>query len=136
MPKKIKRRDYLKGYRVKVKRHVIDRYMERTGVNEIEARATIEAKFRNSSLTEMRPDGSERRMEIGGSLNKRLIFVAYKSGRTFHVITCYLQGSRKNWWKNEGLIIEKETSEKEIARQKEQITEELEPFFREEVQNG
>ncbi|QJT70377.1 hypothetical protein [Microcystis phage MaeS] len=123
-----KRKDYLKGYKVVIKQHVVDRYMERAGVDEEEARTTLEKKFRDSKLTQLLPDGSERRMEVGGSLNRRLIFVAQKYGRKFVVITCYLQGARDSWWKNEGLIIEKD--------EQPDITAELETLFGEEVQNG
>lgn len=136
MPKKIKRRDFLKGYKVSIKQHVIDRYMERTGVGEKEARETIEVKFRNSKLTELNKGGYERRVEIKGSLNKRLIFVSKKCGHTFVVITCYLQGKRDNWWKNEGLIIEKPTFLEENEEQKEMITEEITAYFEEEATNN
>ena len=136
MRRKLKPRDYLgKGYKVVIKRHVIDRYVERSGVSREEAEATLETKFRNSRLTQLLPDGSERRMEVGGSLTKRLIFVAIKKGRTFVVITCYLQGSRNNWWKNEGLIIENDPEE-DFKIKKKEITTELEQLYKEEINSG
>ena len=99
MSKKIKRIDFLKGYDVVIRKHALERYMERAGVSEAEAKATLETKFRNSRLSHLRADGSELRKEVGGTLNKRLTFVAKKKGRTFYVITCYLQGPRNNFWK-------------------------------------
>lgn len=129
MPKKIKRLNLLKGYKVVIKSHVVDQYMERAGVTENEARATLEAKFRNSVLVRFKPDGSEHRSEIGGSKAKRCTFVARKEGRTFVVITCYLQGPRDNWWKNEGLV--KEQPESDFGEIKEQITKEMEESFQE-----
>ena len=129
MPKKIKRLNFLKGYKVVIKSHVVDQYMERAGVTEKEARATLEAKFRNSVLVRLLPDGAEHRSEIGGSKTKRCTFVAKKKGRTFIVVTCYLQGPANNWWKNEGLV--KEQQEKDFDEIATRITEEMEKSFQE-----
>lgn len=112
MPKKIKRLNFLKGYKVVIKKHALERYMERAGVSEAEAKATLETKFRNSRLSCLRADGSELRKEVSGALNKRLTFVAKKKGRTFYVITCYLQGPRYNFWKK----YDKETRSNEYVK--------------------
>ena len=112
MSKKIKRINFLKGYKVVIKDHALKRYMERARVSETEAKATLETKFRNSRLSCLRPDGSELRKEVSGSLNKRLTFVAQKKGRTFYVITCYLQGPRHNFWKK----YDKETRSNEYVK--------------------
>lgn len=105
--KKKKLRDYIGPHEVVIKKHVIERYMERCGVTYNEALHTLERKFRNSKLAVVKPDGSELRAEVAGAMNKRLTFVAKKYGMKFVVITCYLQGPKRNWWKNEGLIINK-----------------------------
>lgn len=131
-----RRNNYVKGYKVVIRQHVVDQYMERAGVDEEEARATLERKFRDSRLTQLMNNGFERRMEKGGSLNKRCIFVAKKEGRKFIVITCYLQGKRTNWWKNKGLIKEPLITQEEFEMQKATITEELQQYFEEEVNNG
>jgi hypothetical protein len=131
-----RRNSYVKGYKVVIKKHVIDQYMARAGVDEEEAKSTLERKFRDSRLTQLMNKGFERRMEKGGSLDKRLIFVAKKEGRTFIVITCYLQGKRTSWWKNEGLIKEPLVAKEEFEMQKAAITEELQQYFEEEVKNG
>lgn len=136
MTRIMKRKDFLKGYKVKIREHVIERYMERTGVSEKEARRTLERKFRDSRLTQLMKDGSEKRMERSGSLNKRLIFVAMKYQKTFVVITCYPQGARDSWWKNEGLVIEDAQTKEEYQNSLQAITEELETIFQEEVQHG
>lgn len=121
-------RNYIGSSKVVIKKHVIDRYMERVGVSFEEARDTLVYKFKNSRLSHLKPDGSEVRSEINRAMNKRLTFIAKKEGNTFIVITCYLQGPKDNWWKNEGLKIEQPV-DFEIIKQ--EITEEIATKFQE-----
>lgn len=136
--RKLKPRNYIGNAKVVIKHHVILRYMERAGVSFDsfeDARNTLIEKFRNSKLGRFQRDGSEIRQETRAAMNKRLTFVSYFNSKTntFIVVTCYLQGSADNWWKNDGLII-KDTDEDRIN--KDEITEEMKKYFREEVTNG
>lgn len=126
MRKRPAKRDFLKGYKVIIKQHAVDRYMERAGVSESEARNTLEKKFRNSVLSSFKPDGAELRREVVGAKDKKLNFIAYKYNKTFVVVTCFLQGSKDNWWKNEGIIEEKP---KDISY--DEITEDIKHYFQE-----
>lgn len=129
MPKRPKKPNFLQGYKVVITQHVIDRYMQRAGVSEKEARDTLLTKFKNTRLTYFRKDGSEVRRELSGSLNKRLTFVAAKKGMTFHVITCYLQGPKDNYWKNEGLIVDDTPSNLAKEDIQAEITKEMTKIF-------
>lgn len=126
MRKKQVKRNFLKGFKVIIKQHVIDQYMARAGVSEREAKETLERKFRNTYILTFKSNGAEIRKEIDGSKNKKLNFVAYKRNKTFIVVTCYLQGAKNNWWKNEGII---EVNRKEVPY--DEITEELKNYFEE-----
>lgn len=108
MAKVAKRRNRLAGlgYKIVIMHHVVERYSQRAGVSMNEARSTLRMKFKDSKLVHFRPDGTEVRKECSGSLNKRLTFLAQKSGHTLFVTTCYLQGREDDYWKNEGLVIE------------------------------
>jgi hypothetical protein len=136
MAKNIKRRNLIGGSRVVIKQHVVDRYVERCGVSEEEARSTLVKKFKNSKLTKLKPDGSEIRKEITGSMNKRLTFISSFNRRnnTFYVFTCFLQGPRNNWWKNEGLI--EEDTDNWSDNQSLEITREMAEQFGEEKYYG
>ena len=121
-----KRKDAFKGCKVVITNHAIQRFLERsenmseekfyellnqskTG-NKIaekrikKVREELELKFRNSSLKKFMKDGAEMRYELSGSMNKRCTFVAYKNGNKFTVVTAYLQGKKKDYWKNEGVV--------------------------------
>lgn len=140
--RKLKPRNYIAGYNVKIQNHVVERYMKRAGVSYEEAERTLMSKFRNSKLTRIKRNKSEVRKEVGGSMNKRLTFYSYFVGRTktFYVTTCFLQGPADNWWKNEGLIEEFETDaelEAKWAKQERKVTEEMQKLMlREEVRHG
>lgn len=124
----LKPRNYVGDHKIIIKKHVVDRYMERVGVSYEEARSTLVKKFRNSKLSHIKRDGSEVRSEVCASMDKRLTFIAQKKGGVFIVITCYLQGKKDNWWKNEGLVID-EPVDRSVIEAK--ITEELLNEFQE-----
>lgn len=117
-----KPRNYVGSHKIVIKKHVVDRYVERVGVTYEEAHSTLVSKFKNSKLSHIKRDGSEVRSEVNASMNNRLTFIAKKEGSTFIVITCYLQGKKDNWWKNDGLVIDKPVDRSEIEAK---ITEEL-----------
>lgn len=111
--RRVRPRNLIAGYSVVIQKHVVDRYVERTGVSRDEAEKTITKKFRNSKLDRIQRDKSEVRHEVSGAMFKRLTFISHFRNGTFYVTTCYVQGSKNDWWKNEGLIIEKELTEEE-----------------------
>lgn len=119
--KKRKQRDLLKGMRVNISHHALKRCLIRTEevslerYEEMEAlakdgdkdaidwfekkREKMERKFRNTTLAKFGQDGVEIRRETMGSKKNICTFVAKKKGRTFIVITAYLQGRREDFWK-------------------------------------
>lgn len=137
--KKLKPRNFIGvAAKVVIRHHVVDRYAERAGVDHVTGRNTLVKKFLNSKLLKIYPDGSEKRAEVCSSMDKRLQFVAYYKPKTntYIVVTCYLQGSKDNWWKNEGLIIEEPLSKEEYNKAMNDITEEMSTYFEEEISNG
>jgi hypothetical protein len=110
--KKTTRRNLLgSNVRIAIFDHVIDQYIDRTGVSRYEAETTIRDKFKNSKLTKFLGGNYEMRKEVSGDMNKRLTFICQKQGNLFKVRTCYLQGSRNNWWKQNHYRGEKECQE-------------------------
>jgi hypothetical protein len=77
----------------------------RKGVSD--ARATVlkykrqlAIKFSRTILTRLCNDGIEYRKETSRvNMNDRCSFVATRKGNKFIVITTYLQGSERNFWK-------------------------------------
>lgn len=136
--RKLKPRNYIGGAKIVIKHHVVERYAERTGASMKTAREKLVLKFLNSKLSKLYPDGTELRAEVLASMNKRMMFVSvYKpKTNTYIVLTCYLQGKKDNWWKNDGLVIEQPISDEKIIETMNDITEEMKSYFKEEVNNA
>ena len=108
MAKVTKRKNRLAGlgYKIVISKHAAQQYSERAGVSMNEAQSTLRTKFKDSKLVRLLPNGVEVRKELSGSLNKRLTFIAEKTGHVLFVKTCYLQGPKDNFWKEGNSIID------------------------------
>jgi hypothetical protein len=118
---KRKRKDFLKGNSIIISEHALKRCLIRTEVMTEEEylvmkeladqgdkeaieffkaqKKTFEIKFRRSTLSKLMPSNVEKRREVGGPKPTRCVFIAEKRGRTFIMVTAYLQGRKEDFWK-------------------------------------
>ena len=99
------RKNFLKGQEVRVTEHALDMFYERTEseLGRDSAIKLIKRKFKNSTLRKFFKSGKELRAEVAGSMDERLSFISIKEKNQFVIISCWLQGRKDDWWKNEGV---------------------------------